>query len=460
MTMFAHHDDQTIIAQCTPSGSGALALIRISGADALIIATNISSLSSGKKIIDVPTHTIHYGQIITENKQTIDNVLFLVMHAPKTFTGEHTVEITCHNNPFIIEQIIQQAIAYGARIAQQGEFTKRAVLHDKIDLVQAESINELIHANTQLALKKSLAQLDGSFSQWLANIEKQLTKALALSEASFEFIDEEELEFGNQIKEIIHSTQATIAQLKKTFNQQQHIRQGIRIAIIGSVNAGKSSLFNALLGKDRAIVTDIAGTTRDVIEAGLYRHGNYWTLIDTAGLRQTQDTIEQQGIKRSFQEAQQADIILLVLDNSRTLSSEEARVYQELLTQYAHKIIMVLSKVDLPSAPQSIPMAQTVACSNTQQKGINNLDEQIQAKINTLFDAMESPFLLNQRQYGLLLGLEQQLAAITPLLDHNVQYELISHHLQGALAHMAELTGKSISEAGMDAVFREFCVGK
>ena len=221
------------------------------------------------------------------------------MRSPKTFTGQDTVEITCHNNQFIIEEIINLAIANGARLAQQGEFTKRAVFNGKIDLVQAEAINELIHAQTQLALKQSLAQLTGSFSHCLASLEKELLKALALSEASFEFLDEE-MDFAPQIQALISSLQNTITGIKKTFNQQQQIRQGIRIAIIGSVNAGKSSLFNALLNQDRAIVSAIAGTTRDAIEAGVYTKGNYWTLVDTAGLRQTHDIIEQEGIKRSL----------------------------------------------------------------------------------------------------------------------------------------------------------------
>jgi len=333
--MIVSHDDQTIIAQCTPAGSGAIALLRVSGEHAIAMVTTFSKLASHKKLLDLPTHTIHFGWVIDTAGNHIDQVLFLLMRGPRTFTGQDTVEITCHNNPFIIESIIQAALNHGARLANSGEFTKRAVLNDKIDLIQAEAINELIHANTQSALKKSLAQLEGSFSHAVKNIESSLIKALALSEASFEFIDEEDLEFGKQILTIIETVLATIATLKVNFDQQKQIRQGVRIALIGAVNAGKSSLFNALLGKNRAIVTNIAGTTRDVIEAGLYRYGNYWTLIDTAGLRQSADHIEQEGIKRSFDEAHNADIILLVFDGSRAMTSEECAVYKELYAQYS-----------------------------------------------------------------------------------------------------------------------------
>ncbi len=452
-------DQETIIAQCTPQGSGALALLRLSGIDAINIATNMSVLASKKKLLNVPTHTIHYGKIVDENNACIDQVLFLLMREPQTFTGQNTVEITCHNNPFIIEQIISRAIASGARLAKEGEFTKRAVLNDKIDLIQAEAINELIHANTQMSLKHSLAQLQGSFSHWVDTLTKNLLKALALCEASFEFIDEE-ITFDKQIIDIINNTCVTIDAIKKTFDKQQHIRTGIRIAILGSVNAGKSSLFNALLDKERAIVTNIAGTTRDVIEAGLYKNGNYWTVIDTAGLRQTDDIIEQEGVKRSFEQAQLADIIVLVFDSSRLLTTSEQKVYTQLLTDYTQKIIPVYNKVDKMHAQYKKNQSDYIALSTKTNQGLETLECQIQKKIDSLFQEVASPFLLNQRQFNLLLGLEKKLHVLTDLFSHEMHYELISYHLQDALSLFTELTGKTISEQGMDAVFREFCVGK
>ncbi|GAG60651.1 unnamed protein product [marine sediment metagenome] len=279
-------DDQPIIAQCTPKGSGAIALLRLSGKTIFSLADQFCKLPNKQPISNAQSQTINYGYVVDKNGKTIDQVLFLVMHGPKTFTGQDTIEITCHNNPFIIDAIITTAIEAGARLATEGEFTKRAVLNDKIDLVQAEAINELIHANTQQALKQSLLQLQGSLSSWIARLEKNIVNAIALSEASFEFLDEEDMEFGRQIEKSLVKVIDKIQHIKKSFDQQQQIREGIRIALIGSVNAGKSSLFNALLGKDRAIVTSIAGTTRDVIEAGVYRNGNYWSLIDTAGFNQ------------------------------------------------------------------------------------------------------------------------------------------------------------------------------
>lgn len=459
--MLYSSSNDAIIAQCTPQGNGAIALLRLSGDNAFQVADTISKLPSNKIISTLPTHTIHYGWVVDNNGTHIDQVLFLVMRAPHTFTGDNTVEITCHNNPFIIQNIIQAALAAGARLAQEGEFSRRAVGNNKIDILQAEAINDLIHANTQLTLKQSLSQLEGSFSHWITNIEKQLIKALALSDASFEFLDEENMEFSIQIKEIIDSGLTTISSLKDTFNQQQQIRNGIRIAIIGSVNAGKSSLFNALLNQDRAIVTNIAGTTRDAIEAGLYKDNNYWTLIDTAGLRSTDDIVEQMGISRSYAEAQKADIILLVFDGSQPLNNAESAVYQNLLNTYTDKIIVVANKADLLQQPISLISKQSIySVCTTNKNSVNTLESAIQNKISSLFAAIGSPFLLNQRHYNNLLSLENKLLSTKNLLGETTSYELVSYHLQDAISTLSELTGKTISEAGMDAIFREFCIGK
>lgn len=451
---------ETIIALCTPQGSGAIALLRVSGPDARQIVGKIAKLSSQKNFQEIPSHTVQYGSLIDDQKNIIDQVLFIIMDGPRSFTGENTVEITCHNNPFIIESILKQAIIHGARLAQPGEFSRRAFLNKKIDLAQAEAIKELIHANTQIALKKSLAQLEGSFSHYISKLEYELTRALAWCEASFEFLDDE-AEFGSQIKIALEKIAAQIAQLKKTFDVQQQIRSGIRIALIGSVNAGKSSIFNALLNQKRSIVTNIAGTTRDAIEAGLYRNGNYWTLIDTAGLRKTEDIIEQEGIQRSFQEAQKADIILLVFDNTRALTSEEKIIYDQIIATHEKKLIIIKNKIDLPEVHEhELRLRANLAFSSINSDQSALLENFIEQKIAVLFSEIESPFLLNQRQFNLLLALEQKLQEILTLFQSTIQYELLSYQLQEALQIMSELTGKSVSEAGLDMVFKEFCVGK
>lgn len=462
--MIIDKDQETIIALCTPKGKGAIALLRLCGQNAREVVNNFSKLAN-KDINQADSGTVNYGWIIDENKTIVDQVLFLIMDGPKTFTGQNTIEITCHNNPFLIENIINLAIKNGARIAQEGEFTRRAFLNGKIDLIQAEAINDLIGANTQLALKKSMAQLEGSLSNWISDLEKELIKALAWSEASFEFLDEENLSFGNQIKEHINNQINKINIIKKTFDNQKQIKEGIRIAIIGSVNAGKSSLFNTILNQKRSIVTNIAGTTRDSIESGIYRNGNFWTLIDTAGLRQTNDIIEELGINRSFEEAQKADIILLVFDSSENLSPEQEKVYKNLLEKYKNKIILIQNKADLPENKSNFlykynDIKNKIKVSSANNLNIDKLENLIESKISQIFESIDSPFLLNQRQYNIILGLEIKLKNILDMLNDNIQYELVSYNIKDALEDLTQLTGKSISEAGLDTVFKEFCVGK
>ncbi|MGC2310342.1 MAG: tRNA uridine-5-carboxymethylaminomethyl(34) synthesis GTPase MnmE [Candidatus Babeliaceae bacterium] len=457
-------DEQTIIALCTPRGNGALALLRLTGNNAWVIAQSISKLPGNKLLGEQQSHTVHYGWIIDRDHQPIDQVMFIMMRGPKTFTGQDTVEITCHNNPFIIEAIIERAITEGARPAQEGEFSRRAFMNGKIDLIQAEAIHELINAQTQMALKRTLAQLEGSFSHWVTTVEQELIKIFAWCQASFEFLDEE-LEFADRMREALKKIVQNIKMVKKTINQQQQIRQGVRIVLIGSVNAGKSSLFNALLNQKRAIVTAQAGTTRDTIEAGVYRHGAYWTLIDTAGLRQTADVIEQEGIKRSYEEAQKADIILLVIDTTRALMGEEQEVYQKVYDDFSHKIIVVYHKTDMQQNHKSKSLTfqkntPLLAVSSLTGVGCDQLEQALEIKINELCAAADAPFLLTQRQIKLLQGFEQKLEEIDVLLSQSAQYEIIAYHLQDALEHMSELTGKTISESAMDAVFKEFCVGK
>ena len=414
-----------------------------------------------KSILSVASHTIHYGWVVNDMQAPIDEVMFMVMDGPKTFTGEDVIEITCHNNSFLIEAIITQCIKNGARLAQEGEFTKRAFLNGKLDLIQAEAINELIGANTQLALKKSLSQLEGSFSSFISTIEEDLLRTLAWCEASFEFLDEE-LEFGERIFASLKEISKKIESLQRTFDATQQIRQGIKIALIGSVNAGKSSLFNALLNQQRAIVTNIAGTTRDAIEASLTYKGNSWTLIDTAGLRQTEDIIEQEGIKRSHEEAHKADIILLIIDRSRTATQQELLAYQDFYQNYQHKCIVVHHKSDLPQANNNLNLENSspIEVSSANRTGLDILTASIEHKIAALFDSLDSPFLLNKRHHALLTHVAEKIRTIIPLLQGPVQYELISYHLNDALTLLSELTGKSINEAGLNMVFKEFCVGK
>ncbi len=453
----------TIVAHCTPSGSGAIALLRISGSQAFSIVNSCAHLSSGKSLSSVETHTIHHGWVVDHNGTKLDEVLFLAMRGPRTFTGEDTIEITGHNNQFLIETLIARIIACGARPAQPGEFTRTAVENNKIDILQAEAINELIHANSQQGLKHALNQLEGSLSQQLALLEKKVLQIIGLCEASFEFL-EEDVDFSEQMREQIQETLETIAHLKKNFDQQQLVRQGVRIALVGTVNAGKSSLFNTLIGKNRAIVTSIAGTTRDVIEAGSYQNGMYWTFVDTAGLRNTDDIIEKEGIERSYQEAQNADLVLLVNDASRLLTDAEKLVYETILSSYPKKTILVHNKIDVPSLQASLRSESaclaTIPVSTKTLEGIETLHQTITKVVCEFVAKTDCPFLLNKRHMTLLTSFENKLLTVSDLLKGVIEYELVAYHLKDALSVLTELTGKSVSEKAMDMIFRDFCIGK
>jgi len=468
-TNFLTDDEQAIVALCTPRGSGALALIRISGVNACGVANNLSRLSSGLSIAAVSTHTIHHGYVIDArgNNAVIDEVLFFVMHGPRTFTGQDTIEISCHNNHFIIDRIITCALAAGARAAKHGEFSKRAFLQGKIDLVQAEAINELITAPTEQALQQSLATVQGSLSSHIADITKRLTLLQGYVEASFEFLDEEQRDFDidTQIRQRIQELLETIAGLKKHYSQQKYIKDGIRVALLGSVNAGKSTLFNALVGHERAIVADHAGTTRDSIETNIYSNGTFWLLIDTAGIRQTDDTIELKSIQRSLYEASLADIIVLVVDSTRELSEQELVQYQDLVAKYREKIIVVANKIDHTGSYDisGLPFIGTmpiIAVSAQQRCGVDVLQKALEEKMQALFAHLQSPFLLNQRHFALLTELEQGLQFIANMCTDGINYEVAACNLGGLQEKISELTGKNVTEKMLDAIFDEFCVGK
>lgn len=462
-------DQQSIVAHCTPQGSGAIAVVRISGVNAVNIVEKFSRLSCKKTLSQLATHTINHGFVIntsSKDQTVIDEVLYLLMLAPKTFTGQDIVEISCHNNPFIIENIISLAVACGARLARRGEFTKRAFLNGKMDLVQAEAVNELIHAQSEQALRKSLSQLQGTLSGFVAQLEAEIIELLSLTEASFEFLDEEQrdIDFDSKIKTKISTILQELRDASENFNLQQQIRQGIRIAIVGAVNAGKSTLFNALVGKERAIVTPVAGTTRDSIEFSLYKNGCFWLLIDTAGLRQAGDFIEQQGIQRSWDEAAVADIVLVIFDASQAMSTEQQVFYQQLIEKFNDKIILVANKIDALCPDFTIDtIAKTfeiINISAKQKLGVDLVEKAIFDKIQKLFEQLKSPFLLNQRQYQQLSEIQQKLDFIESQSADKIQYELVAYQLKEILENLSSLTGRNVTEQMLDKVFDEFCVGK
>ena len=459
----------TIVAQATPSGPGAIALIRLSGKFVREHVAQVSKLMGKKTIASIASHTVHLGYIVDTHGEKIDQVLFIVMDGPKSFTGEDTIEITCHNNPFIINAIISRCIECGARHAAAGEFTQRAFENNKISLVEGEAINDLICAQSEQALKKALAQVDGNFSHYIAGLEQDILTILAYCQASFEFLEQEH-DFSSHIIEQITTLLQRIQTIKADYPMQHVIKEGIKIALIGSVNAGKSSLFNALLGKAQAIVTDIAGTTRDTLYGSLYQQGAFWTFIDTAGIRVSNDIIEQEGIKRSYQAAEQADIVLIILDSSRELTEHECELYSDIANIHKTKSIFVLTKNDLPQKITTetintlfanINNKHILSVSSHDANSIIAVKNALMQLVQKIFDMMQAPFLLSARQYHLIDAVAKVLQNTLSLAQaDNVYYELISKELQQALEHLSVLTGKSVSTNIIDSVFRTFCVGK
>jgi tRNA modification GTPase len=456
----------TIVASCTAPGAGALALIRFEGSRAREIASGLALLPHGKALSDCASHSIVYGHVIAADGSLIDQVLFLLMYAPRTFTGNDIVEITCHNNRFIVQASIARGCELGARHARPGEFTQRAVMNGKMDMLQAEALHELIMAPSHAVAVRSLAQLEGSLSQAIAALQHELFELAAYVEASFEFLEEEhlDLDFAALILQRIQTLLKKLDPLCGGQKQVQQLREGVKIALVGSVNAGKSTLLNALVGRKRAIVSEVPGTTRDSIEATVSDGGYVWTYIDTAGLRVTHDAIEQEGIIRSRYEAAAADIIMFVCDGSSEPLPEVIAEYRQLATQQGKTVLLVLTKSDKGCAHEWVLQESGVSsfCISAQTgEGLALLKSQILRQVKNVYEGISHPFILNQRQLALLSDMQQLLMRIQKECElGQLPYELLAAQLHHALTLITELSGRSVTEEIMDMVFSTFCIGK
>lgn len=456
-----------IVACCTARGVGGVALIRVSGVQAVQVADLVASLPAGKKLADAPSHTIHYGKIIHPHSgRVLDEVLFLLMRAPKTFTGFDTVEITCHGNPLIVQTIVEACVAAGARHAERGEFTRQAVGNERIDVLQAEAIHELVVAQSEQSVDAALAQIGGALSHVIADVEERLVRLLAFVEASFEFVEEEQADvaYAALVEREYRDLMDHMNRLMRDCARQQHVRNGFRVACIGSVNAGKSTLFNALVGKNRSIVSDIEGTTRDVVDATITHDGVLLTVVDTAGIRFAGDVVEQIGIERSRAEAATADVILLVIDAARHVLAFEDDLYQELLRKYAHKVIIVFNKDDKAMVGQEL-----LACIDQQVSlrisaetglGIDGVFAEIHKKIRELSLSSTLPFVLNERHVHVITSAYEVIQHLEEFLFPEPQYEIAAMQLRDALEVFSQMTGRNVTEKVLDKVFTSFCLGK
>ena len=469
--------DDTIAAIATPLGEGGLAVIRISGARALAVADK-SFLPAGKHSLKpsvAPTHTIQYGKIIRGEK-VIDEVLLAILRAPRTFTREDTVEVSCHGGILPAKLVLDTLLENGARLAEPGEFTRRAFLNGRIDLAQAEAVADLIHSRTELALAAANEQLAGKLSQRINRLRDDLLHTLAHVEAHIDFPDEDIApDTKAQLLKRLENGIAFMDELLRTANEGQILRRGIRAAIVGRPNAGKSSLLNQLLGRDRAIVSPIAGTTRDTIEETANIRGLPVVFIDTAGLREARDEIEQEGVRRSRESLASAEFILHVLDASEPLTGAD----ETYLAEFAgKKRILVRNKTDLPvkldlsqgRAGSPLPAVgahgvtrptEIVDVSCLSGQGIEALKDAIKELVwSGEIQAEMLQVMINSRHQDALNRARTTVQRAIDALRADATLELAAMDLRIAVNAVGEIVGKTATEDLLDSIFSQFCIGK
>jgi tRNA modification GTPase len=461
-TMF----DDTIAAIATPLGEGGLAVVRISGAKAFAVADKVF-LPSGKSSLKpsaAPTHTIHYGKIVRQTA-TVDEVLLSVLRTPRTFTREDTVEISCHGGLLPAKLVLDTILENGARLAEPGEFTRRAFLNGRLDLAQAEAVADLIHSRTELALAAANEQLAGKLSQRINELRDEMMKTLAHVEAHIDFPDEDIApETRAQLIQRLENGAAFMDELLRTANEGQILRRGIRAAIVGRPNAGKSSLLNQLLGHDRAIVSPIAGTTRDTIEETANIRGLPVVFIDTAGLREARDEIEVEGIRRSRETLAKAELILHVLDASEPLTPAD----EMYLTEFtAKKRILVRNKTDLPiklELPEKLithrsSLITDVSCLSGQ--GMEALKDAIKNLVWAgKIEAGMLQVMINSRHQEALGRARMATLTTVEALRADISLELVALDLRIAVNAVGEIVGKTTTDDLLDTIFSQFCLGK
>ena len=440
--------DHTICAISTALKEGAISIVRLSGEDAVSITSQIFT----KDLSHAPSHTIHYGHILDENKEPVDEVLVSVFRAPKTYTREDVVEINCHGGIFITRKILSIVLSHGAKLAKPGEFTQRAFYHGRIDLSQAEAVEDMIEATNDSAAKMAMKGIRGSVHKLLQPLIDDLLDIIAQIEVNIDYPEYEDIEQLTQ-KDLLPKIKEWLlcidAILKKA-NTGQIIKNGIDTVIIGRPNVGKSSLLNALLEEDKAIVTDIAGTTRDIVEGQIHIGSVQLNLIDTAGIRHASDKIEQIGIEKSQEKLRQAKLVLLVLDGSRPLTKED----KDLLEQTKDKLRLIIwNKQDLNDSSQE---GICISAKNHQiQPLIDALESLYQ---NDLLK--EDPILSNERQIGLLQQAKSAMKRAQIALEAQTEPDLVEIDIQEAYEDLKEILGEVHREDLLDTLFSKFCLGK
>ena len=445
----------TICAISTPYGSGGIAVIRVSGESAIHI---VDTLFNGRKPLNqAKAYTIHYGEIGRLN-ETLDQVLVSVFRAPHSFTGEDVVEIACHGSMYIQQTLLQWLVDAGCQLAKAGEFTQRAFLNGKMDLTEAEAVADLIAAQTKAEKDLALNQLRGGISNELAMLRERLLTFTSLVELELDFADHEELEFADrsELFALAQEIDTTIGKLVSSFKTGNAIKQGIPVAIIGAPNVGKSTLLNALLGEERAIVSDIQGTTRDTVEDTLVLDGMLFRFIDTAGLRQTDDTIESLGIERSRQAAQKAAVLIHLQDSTQPID-----ILAELEDISEKKVIQVYNKVDLLGKEAMRQEGDEARIYLSAKSGnVEVLKQELITFAREQYDTRNAVTISNTRHYEALVRAQEAIQRVQDGLQMQISGEFLSMDLQDCLSALGEITGQITSQEVLNNIFGKFCIGK
>lgn len=458
-------NEGTIIALSTASGSGAIALIRLSGPNAIHLTDEVFRARSGKKLVSQKSHSIHLGEI-RDGESIIDEVLVSVFKNPNSYTGENVVEISCHGSPYIQQQIIKILIERGAITAKPGEFTLRAFMNGKMDLSQAEAVADLISSENEASHQLAMQQMRGGFSNEIKNLRQELLNFASLIELELDFA-EEDVDFADrkELENLILKIQTVLKQLLDSFAMGNVIKKGVPVAIVGPPNVGKSTLLNCLLNEDKAIISDIAGTTRDSIEDEITLDGVCFRFIDTAGIRDTQDTIEKIGIKKTFDKIELAAFVLNLVDSKDYLKNKSSvqKDLQKFKKQYPEKkLLVVFNKEDqiqnksFPEFIEGFPILSISAKMNS------NIDQLIflltqHFKLNP---TLNQSIITNSRHYGALHAAQKEVLAIQNGLRKGLSGDLLAIDLRQALYHLGEISGEVTNDELLGNIFANFCIGK
>lgn len=460
----------TIAAAATAMTSAGIGIIRISGDDAVGTADRIFCAKSGKKLADCPSHTIHYGYIM-EGQEIVDEVLVLLMKAPNSYTREDTVEIDCHGGVLVMQKILETVMRHGARPAEPGEFTKRAFLNGRIDLTQAESVIDIIHSKNDFALKSSLSQLRGSVLKKIQNLREQVLHETAWIESAVDDPEHYSLDgYGEQLAATVKGIKGEIQHLLDTAGQGKILKEGIHTVIAGKPNVGKSSILNALVGSQRAIVTEIAGTTRDALEEHVNLNGISLNIIDTAGIRDTDDVVEKIGVEKAKEYLEQADLVLYVVDGSRELSEEDYEITRII---QGKNVIVLMNKSDLGQRAAQENFSEmfsgigfdikkhVLLVSAKEGDGMEKLAERIREMFlqgNVTYN--DEVIITNVRHKHALEQAAQSLSLVEESIENGMPEDFYSIDFMNAYEQLGYIIGESVEDDLADEIFSKFCMGK